>query len=496
MQLRFAPHTPFARIREDALVLPLFQGEKEPPVSLPAAARTLVTGVISSREFAGAHAETHVLSVAEGRRIRKICLVGLGDRKELTSEELRKAIGAAVMRLKKARVTRMALWMRSNDYHAAALGALLASYHFAAYKKKKDAPTTVQSMTLYGAVADRRDAAGAFREATVLARALTFVKDMGNTPPNVLTPAALADHAVVLAKGIPGLTVTVLKKADIVREKMGGLLGVSQGSQHEPRCIVLEYRGKTDQKPIALVGKAITFDSGGISIKPSQKMDEMKFDMCGGAAVIGTVVTAARLQLPVHLVGIVCAAENVPSHTSYKPGDILTFADGSTCEVLNTDAEGRIVVADGMIYSRRYKPETIITIATLTGAIVAALADYATGLFADDRDLVAALTRAGAESGERVWEMPMPKAWAEHVKSPVADIRNIPAMKIADASIGALFLKYFVEKKTRFAHLDIAGTAWQSGPMPYEEVGATGVGVRLLIEYLRNQLQHHENMKA
>ncbi|MBI4276739.1 leucyl aminopeptidase, partial [Candidatus Uhrbacteria bacterium] len=155
------------------------------------------------------------------------------------------------------------------------------------------------------------------------------------------------------------------------------------------------------------------------------------------------------------------------------------------CEVLNTDAEGRIVVADGMIYSRRYKPETIITIATLTGAIVAALADYATGLFADDRDLAVALTRAGAESGERVWEMPMPKAWAEHVKSPVADIRNIPAMKIADASIGALFLKYFVEKKTRFAHLDIAGTAWQSSPVPYEDVGATGVGVRLLIEYLK-----------
>ena len=506
MIIRLDTQKPFVRLRVDALILPVFQGEKELPCAVPAHVRQLVHAVQISKEFTGALFETHCILIPQGKRVMRLCLLGLGDRKQCMLEDLRKAAGAAVMRLKKTRVGSAAFWYRPDIVKGAsiadcierlALGTHLAAYHFVEYKKKKDAPSpALKTLTILCGKEDARAGSTAVTTAAHLAAAMAFVKDVGNLPPNVLTPAALAERSRTLAKTVPNVRVAVLEKRELEREHMGGVLGVGQGSQHEPRCIVLEYHGTTDRKPIALVGKAITFDSGGISIKPSPKMDEMKFDMCGGAAVIATVVAAAALKLPVHLVGIVCAAENVPSHTSYKPGDILRLGNGSTVEVLNTDAEGRIVVADGMIYSRRYKPETIVTVATLTGAIVVALADYATGLFTDDVALRNALMSAGEKAGELLWNMPMPAAWAEHLKSPIADIRNIPAAKIADASIGALFLKYFVEQKMRFAHLDIAGTAWQTNAVAYEEAGATGVGVRLFVEYLRQLSQFHESMKT
>lgn len=397
------------------------------------------------------------------------------------------------MRLKKAHVRTGALVMREGIVKGAtakelvfgaALGVQLAAYHFVHARKSRDS-MLLRGVTLLGAPHMKQAASAAIREAEIIANAIAFVKDTGNTPPNVLTPAKLAEHTVAAAKGISGLAVKILNKKEIEKEKLGGLLGVAQGSMHEPRLVVLEYKGKSNQKPIALIGKAITFDSGGISIKPAMKMDEMKFDMAGGAAVIATLIAAAQLKLPVHLVGIVCAAENMPSHNAYKPGDILTMGDGTTVEVLNTDAEGRIVVADGLIYAQRYQPETIISVATLTGAILVALADYATGLFTDDTALAQTLTTVGEQSGERVWNMPMPKKWGELLKGSIADFRNVPVARIADGSLGALFIRAFAKKGVRFAHLDIAGTAWQMSPVPYEEQGATGVGVRLLIEFLR-----------
>ncbi len=495
MTIRFSPLPSFTRLAEDALILPLFQGEKDVPFVFPKNIRTVIDAVRASKEFAGVHGETHFLSFSLGTRIRRVCLLGLGDRSDLTREEYRRAIGAGVTRLKKANVRTGALVMREGIvkgataqelFYGAALGAALAAYHFVHATKKSRDPLPLRSITLLGLPQAKKAAVSAIREAGIVAEAIAFVKDTGNTPPNVLIPARLAEQTVDAAKGINGLTVKILNKKEIEKEKMGGLLGVAQGSQHEPRLIILEYKGKTDRKPIALVGKAITFDSGGISIKPAMKMDEMKFDMAGGAAVIATLIAAARLQLPVHLVGVICAAENMPSHNAFKPGDILTMGDETTVEVLNTDAEGRIVVADGLIYARRYKPETIITIATLTGAIVVALGDYATGLFTDDTEFARTLTDAGEKSGERVWHMPMPKKWGELLKGTIADLRNVPVARLADGSLGALFIHAFAEKGVHFAHLDIGGTGWQSSAVPYEGPGATGVGVRLFIEYLRS----------
>lgn len=504
MTIRFVKQPPFARLTEDVFILPLFRGEKEMPLTLPRGVRALVDAVRASKEFSGTMQETHIIPVVLGAQVKRICLLGLGDRSELTLEEYRRAVGTAVARLKKTQVKSAAVLVRGEAVKGATpadlvfattLGASLAAYHFARYKKGKEKnASSLRTMTLFGVPLSPTEASQSIREAGIIADGMTFVKDMGNMPPNHLTPAELATYAMDAAKGVAGLTVRVLGRKELEKENMGGILGVAQGSQHEPRMIVLEYRGKTDRKTIALVGKAITFDSGGISIKPAMKMDEMKFDMAGGAAVIGTLIAAARLKLPVSLVGIVCAAENMPSHNAYKPGDVLTMGDGTTVEVLNTDAEGRIVVADGLIYARRYKPEVVISIATLTGAILVALADYATGLFTDDAELQQAITLAGEKSGERIWNMPMPKKWGELLKASIADLRNVPISRIADGSLGALFIRAFAKKDVRFAHLDIAGTGWQSAAQPHEESGATGVGVRLFIEYLRSQ--EHENIHA
>jgi leucyl aminopeptidase len=309
---------------------------------------------------------------------------------------------------------------------------------------------------------------------------------LSNEPPNVLTPEALAREARKVANEV-GLACRVLDVAEMRRRKMGALLGVGQGSQHPPRLVVLEHkpkRGRT-RPTVCIVGKGITFDSGGISIKPAGGMHEMKHDMSGAATVVGVLRAAALLDLPLHLVGVIAAAENMPGGEAYRPGDILTSMSGLTIEIQNTDAEGRLVLCDALHYARTtFEPSAMIDLATLTGACVVALGSTACGLFGNHEGLVDALRRAGDAADERAWPMPLFDEHRDLMKSPVADLKNVSGSRDAGASTAAAFLSRFVGE-VPWAHLDIAGTAYTSKTGPCQPYGATGFGVRLLVQLLQ-----------
>jgi len=280
------------------------------------------------------------------------------------------------------------------------------------------------------------------------------------------------------------LTCKVLGQKELIKEGCGALLAVAQGSEREPQMIILEHNGGEKGKaPVALVGKGVTFDAGGISLKPGEKMDEMKMDMAGGAAVIGTMLAVALLKLPINVVGVVPAVENLPSGTAYRPGDILTSLSGQTIEVLNTDAEGRLILADALTYVKRYQPELVVDLATLTGACIIALGHHATAVLGNDQKLIDSLLAAGEASGERLWQMPLWDDYDSLIKSDVADVKNVGG-RAAGTITAAAFLKKFASD-FRWAHLDIAGTAWRDQNQPYIPKGGTGVGVRMLVAFLQ-----------
>ncbi len=309
--------------------------------------------------------------------------------------------------------------------------------------------------------------------------AVQLIRDLVNEPSNVLTPQFVAAMAIQLGKET-GFQVTVLDHAAIVAEKMGGLLAVSQGSKQEPQFVVLEYGADFKDSPtVALVGKGITFDSGGISLKPGKDMHEMKMDMAGAATVLGTIYAAALNQTPIHLLGLLPLTDNMPGSKAYKPGDIITCMDGTSVEILNTDAEGRLVLADALTYARRFQPDYVIDLATLTGACIVALGHEAAGLMTNQEALKTQLCQAAAQTGERLWPLPLWPEYDELLQSTVADMANIASKPIAGASIGGAFLAHFA-KDMNWAHLDIAGVAFGEDALSH---GATGYGLRLLLEF-------------
>ena len=321
----------------------------------------------------------------------------------------------------------------------------------------------------------------AIKYACAIAKGIKLTRDLGNYPSNICTPNYLAEQAIKLAKNRTSLTVNVLEESDMEKLGMGSLLSVSQGSSEPAKLITLEYRaGKKSQKPVVIIGKGVTFDTGGISIKPSQAMDEMKYDMCGAASVMGTMAAVTELKLPINVVGIIPATENMPSGDATNPGDIFTSMSGQTVEVLNTDAEGRLILCDAITYSKKYNPEVVIDIATLTGACVIALGKHATGLLSNHNPLARELINAGEESGDRVWQLPLWDEYQQQLNSPFADIANIGGRE-AGTITAACFLSRFAEK-LQLAHLDIAGTAWLSG----SKKGATGRPVSILVQYILN----------
>jgi leucyl aminopeptidase len=313
---------------------------------------------------------------------------------------------------------------------------------------------------------------------------VNLARDLVSHPGNVVTTGYLAETARKLADRHK-LTCEILEMDELERLGMNALVAVGKGSIEPPRLIVLEYRGGGKERPVVLVGKGITFDSGGISIKPGAGMEEMKTDMAGGAAVLGAMEAAAGLKLPINLVCIIPTAENMPDGKAYKPGDVVTSLSGTTIEITNTDAEGRLVLCDALHFAKKYKPTTMIDLATLTGACVVALGHEASGLMGNDQRLINSLKQAGERCGERVWELPLWDGYGEAMKSDIADLKNAGSRDGGSITAG-WFLKQFVGT-TRWAHLDIAGTAWSDKARSYSPKGATGVGVRLLIEYLQNR---------
>ncbi len=310
---------------------------------------------------------------------------------------------------------------------------------------------------------------------------LKLTRDLANLPGNLCTPSILAEQALQLSAQYADLDVSVLDEPELEDLGMGSFLSVSRGSQQPAKLIVLRYTGgPTAAAPIALVGKAVTFDAGGISLKPAAKMDEMKFDMCGGASVLGVLAACAEQQLPINVVGIVPSSENLPGGQATKPGDIVTSMSGQTIEILNTDAEGRLLLCDALTYTERFKPAAVIDIATLTGACVVALGHEATGLMANDADLAQAILAAGEAAQDRAWQLPLWDDYAAVLKSNFADVANV-GDRAAGTITAALFLSRFT-KKFRWAHLDIAGTAWHSG----KKKGATGRPVLLLLQFLQD----------
>lgn len=429
---------------------------------------------------------------------RHLLLVGLGSTKNLNLESARQATAVAHNQLKSQKCTNAAFWLDSlarcgknagEVAHAATEGVLLASYKFdelksasAKAKKEKEAKE-LESILLFGSSAGSAIEKN-IEAATTLSDCINMARRLGDMPGNLMTPEILANEAVKAAKGT-NLKVTVWDRARIQKEKMGGLLGVSLGSDKEPRFIIMEYRGAgAGKKPVAFVGKGLTFDSGGISIKPSQSMEEMKYDMCGGAAVIATLLAVAKLKLKVNVMGFVSATENMPGPGANKPGDVLTARNGKTFEVNNTDAEGRLILADALAYASEQSPAAIFDAATLTGAIVVALGNTHTGVFTRDQKLWQKIHMASTKSGEWLWQMPLTDFHAEDIKGTYADISNISNFKGAGSATAAAFLEHFVEKGIPWAHFDIAGTAWATGNrLPYTtNKGASGVMIRTFVE--------------
>ncbi|NJC88563.1 MAG: leucyl aminopeptidase [Desulfuromonas sp.] len=447
-----------------------------------------------SGEFTGKANESLLLQPAT-LSAQRILLVGLGPRRDAGLEQLRQAAGIAIGQFKGQHLAGMSCALPLLDLprttpaariEAVTEGLLLAGYRFDRYRTGENRPKGAgpRSVTLLCARGtDRPELENALATAQVLARAVTLARDLVNEPGNVKSPTYLAEQAAAAAAA-GGFRCTVLGRDELEREGCGALLGVAQGSVREPRLIVLEYQGgEAGAAPIALVGKGVVFDAGGISLKPAEKMDEMKMDMAGGAATIATCLAAALMKLPVNLVGVIPAVENLPSGSAIRPGDILTSLSGQTIEVLNTDAEGRLILADAITYVRRVNPRLVVDIATLTGACVIALGHHAIAVLGNDPALVQALRAAGEQTGERLWELPLWADYDQQIKSDVADVKNTGG-RPAGTITAAAFLQRF-SKGLKWAHLDIAGTAWIEQARPCHPKGASGVGVRLLTAFLR-----------
>ena len=421
-----------------------------------------------------------------------ILLIGIGRVKKQTAEQARR-LSATILKcakqedLKNIRIFSPTSLSPQDATVGFCEGLLLANYKFVTFKAKDPKEMTVDNVEI---AVDKFSATlnKTIEASTLIAEATNFARWLGDCPGNFMTPTQLAEETQKAAKGT-ALKVTVWDKKRIEKEKMGSFLGVARGSSQEPRFIIMEYKGgPAKQKPICFVGKGLTFDSGGISIKPSAAMEEMKFDMCGGASVIATLTAIAKLKLKINAIGLVPATENMPGPSAVKPGDIETARNGKTIEINNTDAEGRLILADALVYASEQKPGMILDAATLTGAMMIALGNTHTGFFTRNESLSKKVYSAAESCGESVWHMPLTDDHAKDMKGYYADLTNLAPSRNAGSATAAAFLESFVEKDIPWAHFDIAGTAWNvSGRLPYITTkGASGAIVRTFIEMAKS----------
>lgn len=478
------------------LVVAVYEGLKLSPAasSVDAADAHQLTTLLKREGFQGKAGQSLLLLNPQGIAAERLLVLGFGSQKDgsVSVDNFRRAAQKIGESLKPTPCTEITIALddisvtgQEIDWQARQIAENLGQLEYRADGlKSKPAEISLQlKKVLLGTT--KNQVAKATRGLDLghaIAKGINFTRNLGDLPGNICTPTYLAEQAKQLAKGQAKLSVNVLEEKQMKELGMGSFLSVAAGSEQPAKLIVLEYKGGNKKEaPVALVGKGITFDTGGISLKPGPAMDEMKYDMCGAASVLGTFLTLVELQLPINVVGIIATTENMPSGAATKPGDIVTSMSGLTIEILNTDAEGRLVLCDALTYTERFKPKAVVDIATLTGACVIALGNHATGLFSNNDDLAKALLKAGEESADRAWQMPLWDDYQKQLDSNFADIANIGGRE-AGSVTAACFLSRFA-KKFAWAHLDIAGTAWRSGGAK----GATGRPVPLLVQYLLNQ---------
>jgi len=452
------------------------------------ASQKQISSILSRGDFDADPGSTQILYDVIGIKAERVLILGLGTKQDFTLSVLRSAVESAAKVLRRSSVKGGDLALFDGDtassedaYRYArttieAIGEALYEYHETKSKKKK--PLHLKRISLIVAQDQLAQIEQGIAHGKAITHGIYLVKTLGNLPGNICTPSYLARKAKVMEKTLK-IKTTVLNESEMKKKKMGSLLSVSRGSQEPAKLIIMEYKGgKKGDSPIVLIGKGLTFDAGGISLKPAVAMDEMKYDMCGGATVFGAIQAVAEMELNLNVVGIVPASENLPDGAANRPGDVVTSMSGTTIEILNTDAEGRLILCDALTYAERFKPAAVVDIATLTGACVIALGAHASGLFSNDDKLAEEILEAGEISGDRAWRMPVWDDYTKQLKSNFADLANIGS-KGAGAVTAACFLKHFA-KNFNWAHLDIAGTAWYSG----SNKGATGRPVSLLVEFL------------
>lgn len=474
--------------QSDCVIVGVFEGNKltDAAKKLDEASNKAIRAVLKNGDFEGKSNTILLLHQLTDVAAARVMLVGLGKQDEFTEKQYRQAVRTAVKGMPKG-VANASFFLAEIDIeksntHAKVAQlvevALDATYIVNAIKAKEADACTLNKVEIFVEKSETDIAEVAIKQGVSIGAGVTLAKDLGNLPPNICTPTYLGEQAKALAKQY-GFKVEVLEKAEIEKLGMGSFLGVAQGSVEPPRLIVLQHlKGKKDQKPVVLVGKGITFDTGGISIKPGADMDEMKYDMCGAASVFGTFKAIGELNLPLNVVGIIPTCENMPDAGAIKPGDVLTSMAGLTIEVLNTDAEGRLILCDALTYAERFEPSAVVDIATLTGACVIALGHHPSGLFSNKDTLAKELLEAGDAAHDRAWHMPLWEEFQSQLDSNFADMANIGG-RAGGSITAACFLSRFT-KKYDWAHLDIAGTAWKSG----KEKGGTGRPVPLLTTFL------------
>jgi leucyl aminopeptidase len=452
----------------------------------------VISKIIHSEDFTGKLGQTYIAYNPSGIKSKRLLLLGGGDSKKFDAKNGAKMLAAGLRAVFKTNASNVHFALASIKlqhgaptwlYQRLTQAAETSSYRYTETKSKKAKAISTKLLTVSPVKGlPKKSLEIALKTGHAIGSGINRARHLGNLPGNICTPSYLAKEAKNLGEKYSNLKVKILGEKQMQRLKMGSLLSVSAGSAEEAKLIVMEYKGaKATSKPYVLVGKGVTFDTGGISLKPGAAMDEMKFDMCGAASVVGTMAAVAQLKLPINIVGLVGAVENMPSGTATKPGDIVTSMAGKTIEVLNTDAEGRLVLCDMLTYTERYQPRSVIDIATLTGAAVATFGSHVSAMLSNDDKLSDSLIECGKNSLDPVWPLPLWEEYQSQLHSNFADIANIGGPR-AGTITAACFLSRFTEKY-KWAHLDIAGSAWDSGP----QKGATGRPVALLVEYLSQQ---------
>ncbi len=484
----------FPEANVEALAVVIFKGEKASSADLSGLDKItggLIGSVIANDEFKGDVGETALLRFHPSGKVKasRVLLIGVGDKADYKTHDVASVAGGAVRFLQKRKIKSFALLPRSagNAVEVAQFamqGCITSQFELDKYKSKDKTKHTVNSFVLCVEGAKAAELKSGLNRGQIIGDSMNFTRDLANEPPNVLTPTEMANRAAAMAKET-GLKCEVLDEAKMKKMGMGSLLSVSLGSEQPAKLIVLRYTPtkNTAKKGelLALVGKGITFDTGGISLKPGEGMEAMKYDMSGGATVIGTMRAIALLKPTVPVLGVVAAVENMPDGRASRPSDVVTAMNGKTIEILNTDAEGRLILADAVAYAEKQGANRIVDMATLTGAVIVALGDQNTGIMGNDQGLIDEIIACGKENGEGFWQLPVSKEYSKQIRSDIADIKNIGPRGKAGTIMGAVFIQEFVDK-AKWAHLDIAGTAWADGVRPHQAKGPTGVAVRSLIK--------------